>query len=131
MTGTAADARETSDTAGHAARTGELATGAASDARDTALPARTAAGSAVLAARAAIAIGVAALPARVLLEDHVRRSAADGSCASGSFSCRYRHNGNRRSNGAANYKWFDEVQFCYHALRIPPTHVSKHFCLSS
>jgi hypothetical protein len=112
VTVAATDARKTSGAAGHATRTRKLATGATADARHTALPAWTATGPAVLAARAAVAISVTTASTRVLLEDHVRGGGARRSSASRSFSRRHRHDSDRCSNCAANYKWFDEVQFC-------------------
>ena len=73
VAGAAADARKTSGTTRHAARTPELAAGTAADARDAALPARTAAGAGELPTGAAVAVDVAAASAWVLLEDHMRR----------------------------------------------------------
>ena len=112
MAGAATDARKTSGTTRHAARTPELATRAATDARDAALPARTPAGTIVLATGAAVAVGVAALSARVLLEDDVRGSRASRCRARReSFSCPHRRNSNRCSNSATNYQRFDQIQF--------------------
>ena len=76
MAGAAADARKTSDTTRHAARTPELAAGTAADARDAALPTGTAARAGELAAGAAVAVDVATASGWVLLEDHMRRCRA-------------------------------------------------------
>jgi hypothetical protein len=112
VAGAAADARKTSATTRQTARTRELSSGAAAEAWDAALPARTTAGAVELAARAAVAIGVAAAPAGVLLEDHMR-GCRDRHCRPSreSFSCRHRHNSNRRSNGATNHYRFHQIQF--------------------
>ena len=76
MAGAAADARKTSGTTRHAARTPELAAGTAADAGDAALPTGTAAGAGELAAGAAVAVDVTSTAAWILLEDHMRRCRA-------------------------------------------------------
>jgi hypothetical protein len=76
VAGAAADARKTSGTTRHAARTPELAAGTAANAGDAALPTGTAAGAGELAAGAAVAVDVASASAWVLLEDHMRRCRA-------------------------------------------------------
>ena len=112
MAGAATDARETSVTARHAARTRELATGAATNAGDAALPARTTAGTTVLSTGAAVAVGVAAAPAGVLLEDDMRgRCTSHSRTRRESFSCCHRRNSNRRSNSATNHQRFHHVEF--------------------
>lgn len=105
----AADARKTSGTARHAARTRELAAGAATDTRDAALSAGTATGATVLAAGAAVAVCVAATAARILLEDRVSRSSTHG--AGVSLSCRHRHHSNRCSHSSTNNQRFEGIQF--------------------
>lgn len=111
MAGAATDARETSVTARHAARTRELATGAATNAGDAALPARTTAGTTVLSTGAAVAVGVAALAAWVLLEDDMNwRWSGCRSCRE-RFSCRHRRNSNRGGNSATDHQRFHQIEF--------------------
>ena len=76
MAGAAADARKTSGTTRHAARTPELAADTAADAGDAALPTGTAAGAGELPTGAAVAVDVTTAPVWVLLEDHMRRCRA-------------------------------------------------------
>ena len=110
VTGTAADARQTSGAARHAARTGVLAAGAATDARDAALAARTAAGAVVHAAGAAVAVGVTAAAARVVLEDNVRRCRAGHRWSSRKSVGRGRRRGGYRcSDSPGHNQWFHEV----------------------
>jgi hypothetical protein len=110
VAGAAADARQTSGAAWHAARARELATGTATDARDTALPARTATRSVILPARAAVAAWVAATATRVLLVDNMSGNATRRTTCIG-FSCRHRHHSNRCSNSPTNKQRFHEIEF--------------------
>lgn len=95
--GAAADTRQASLAARHAAGAPELATGAATATGEAALASRTAAGAAVLASGAAVAVGVTAAAARIVLEDNVCGCGVAHRCfqrKSIGYSCRRR--GDRR-----------------------------------